>query len=67
MGRFGPRHYMAPAAAFTMAVVLGLYIRSSIRQARWDAKWERSQKQKEFDQRQLERAAAARSHPESHN
>lgn len=38
---FGPRHFVAPAAAFTMAIVLGLYVRNSIHRARWDAKYER--------------------------
>ena len=49
---------MAPAAAFTMAIVLGLYVRASLQQARRDAKYERMQHQKEFDQQQAERLAA---------
>ncbi|KAG8963609.1 hypothetical protein FRC03_002804 [Tulasnella sp. 419] len=41
MAKYGPRHFMAPVAAFTMAITLGLYVRSSIRRARWDAQVER--------------------------
>ncbi|KAI0078690.1 hypothetical protein K474DRAFT_1660075 [Panus rudis PR-1116 ss-1] len=34
---FGPRHFVAPAAAFTMAVVVIFYVRSSISEARTEA------------------------------
>ena len=52
MARFGPGHFMAPAAAFTMAIILGLYVRSSIREARWEAQVERERKLEELRERQ---------------
>ena len=33
-GHLHPRRWVAPLAAFTMAIMLGIYVRSSIRQAR---------------------------------
>ncbi|KDQ13046.1 hypothetical protein BOTBODRAFT_33921, partial [Botryobasidium botryosum FD-172 SS1] len=38
---YGPRHFVTPIAAFGMAIMLGLYVRSSIRHARFDAQMER--------------------------
>ncbi|KZT27941.1 hypothetical protein NEOLEDRAFT_1240068 [Neolentinus lepideus HHB14362 ss-1] len=34
MAKFGPRHFVAPVAAFSMAIVVVLYVRYSIRTAR---------------------------------
>lgn len=57
MARFGPGHFVAPAAAFTMAIILGLYVKSSIHRARWEAQFER--------ERQLQSRKAATGEPKS--
>ncbi|KAF8329533.1 uncharacterized protein EI90DRAFT_3062928 [Cantharellus anzutake] len=41
MTRFKPRHFVAPVAAFGMALTLGFYVRSSIRRAKWESQYER--------------------------
>lgn len=57
MARFGPGHFVAPAAAFTMAIILGLYVKSSIHHARWEAQYER--------ERQLQSRKAPSEDPKS--
>ncbi|KAI1389797.1 uncharacterized protein F4822DRAFT_399758 [Hypoxylon trugodes] len=43
-GNITPKTIMAPAAAFTMACVLFVYTRSSMREAKRNAQHERAQK-----------------------
>jgi hypothetical protein len=63
MTRFGPRHFMAPLAAFSMAIVLGFYVRSSIKRARFDARME--QQRAHEDERIARRESAALSKRDS--
>lgn len=49
MAKFGPRHFVAPAAAFTMAIIVGLYVKGTIKRAKWEAQYERQMAQDKFD------------------
>lgn len=41
MAKFGPQHFVAPAAAFTMAIVVAIYVKGTMRRAKWEAEYER--------------------------
>ncbi len=52
MARYGPRDFVMPAAAFTMAVTVIFYVRSSMRRAKFDAEMERQNRLEAFQQSQ---------------
>ncbi|KDQ61397.1 hypothetical protein JAAARDRAFT_30827 [Jaapia argillacea MUCL 33604] len=43
MAKFGPAHFLAPAAAFTMAITVVFYVRYTIRTTRLEAQVRREE------------------------